>query len=397
MISSRSTALPKRGAATLRRINTPLLPCVVAFFVASLFTWIQLRHVNFDPRWFIGAGKGWADGRVLGKGFPIAKNDVGFDGQFYYRLAINPFTSTRTAHGITLDAPSYRQQRIFYPFLAWVFSLGQKAMVPWSLIAVNVLAFCVIGYMGGWWAKALGCHAFWGVLLLFHLGYIFSFLNTLTEIVEIACLLVALAFLHRKHWMAAGIAFSLAILSKETALPFAFTAAVFVLGQAIWHREKPERATLWLLLPLAVYASVQIILTAVWGQLPAAANTGNLHYPFEVLVPSLLALLRSAETFLDIVALEMWLCALFIIAACFRLPKSAVSLSVKVGWVLCVVLFVSLSSVFFDRDIHFTRAFSETYIIGLLFFLAASLRVRSLLLIVSVSACLFRSSIPYIR
>ncbi len=37
---------------------------------------------------------------------------TGYDGQFVYRLALDPFTRAVTAHGMTLDLPAYRQQRI---------------------------------------------------------------------------------------------------------------------------------------------------------------------------------------------------------------------------------------------------------------------------------------------
>ena len=44
----------------------------------------------------------------------------GYDGQFVYRLALDPFTHAVTAHGITLDNPAYRQQRIATALLAHV-------------------------------------------------------------------------------------------------------------------------------------------------------------------------------------------------------------------------------------------------------------------------------------
>ncbi len=47
----------------------------------------------------------------------------GYDGQYYFRLALDPLASQQTAFGITLDHPAYRQQRILYPALAHLFLL----------------------------------------------------------------------------------------------------------------------------------------------------------------------------------------------------------------------------------------------------------------------------------
>jgi hypothetical protein len=44
----------------------------------------------------------------------------GYDGQFFYRLALEPFSTAERVDGIAFDAPAYRQQRIGYPLLAFL-------------------------------------------------------------------------------------------------------------------------------------------------------------------------------------------------------------------------------------------------------------------------------------
>src|SRR6202008_2110594 len=88
---------------------------------------------------------------------------TGYDGQFYYRLALGPADLHRTAFGITMDAP-YRLQRIGYPALGWLAALGRHAWVPAALVAVNVLALGAIGLAGGMLARDCGRHALWGLL-----------------------------------------------------------------------------------------------------------------------------------------------------------------------------------------------------------------------------------------
>jgi hypothetical protein len=99
-------------------------------------------------RWFSG-GTSFSHFIVAGSEFvdsskvpsPIKINPgPGYDGQFFYRYGIQPFSFEKTAYGITLDHPAYRHQRITYPLLGWALSFGQASYLPFSLVLVNVLA-----------------------------------------------------------------------------------------------------------------------------------------------------------------------------------------------------------------------------------------------------------------
>src|ERR1700760_1526018 len=56
-------------------------------------------------------------------------NFLGYDGQFYYRMALAPAGFQRTMYGISVDS-SYRFVRIGYPALAWLASAGAHAGGP---------------------------------------------------------------------------------------------------------------------------------------------------------------------------------------------------------------------------------------------------------------------------
>src|SRR5260370_37334244 len=61
--------------------------------------------------------------------------DQAYDGEFFYRLAVDPFVSRDV--GIRLDGPGYRQQRVLYPLLVTALSLGRDRWVPCLLISWN--------------------------------------------------------------------------------------------------------------------------------------------------------------------------------------------------------------------------------------------------------------------
>src|SRR4030095_8355569 len=109
----------------LRRLDTPLIPLLIATVLGALFTLGMLLRSGFDASTFVTAGDKYCDPALVPDNLSVLKNSSGYDGQFYYRLALDPFTSRRTDFGVTLDIPSFRHQRILYPFMALALSAGE--------------------------------------------------------------------------------------------------------------------------------------------------------------------------------------------------------------------------------------------------------------------------------
>ena len=102
---------------------------------------------------FIMAGHVYTHRAQLPRGLLLVPS-AGYDGQFYYRLALDPANWHATAFGITMDQ-SYRYTRIGYPLLAWIFSLGQHQLVPVVLVALNLLGVAAMALLGGMFARAV--------------------------------------------------------------------------------------------------------------------------------------------------------------------------------------------------------------------------------------------------
>ena len=90
----------------------------------------SLRRVHWDTSVFIVAGDRFVDSSKLDAPIIVRKHSDGYDGEFYYRLAVEPWPSASAAHGVTFDAAPWRAQRILYPVLAWAVSFGNAAPVP---------------------------------------------------------------------------------------------------------------------------------------------------------------------------------------------------------------------------------------------------------------------------
>src|SRR4029077_19006038 len=113
---------------------------------------------------------------------------AGYDGQFYYRLALEPAHWQHTAVGITMDQ-SYRYTRIGYPILAWIFSLGQHQLVPVVLVVLNLFGVAAMAMRGGMSPRQAGRHALWGLAFAAYFGLVISVGRDTAEPLAEACML----------------------------------------------------------------------------------------------------------------------------------------------------------------------------------------------------------------
>src|SRR5580704_17539172 len=137
---------PARLAAMLGRADNPRWAAGIAGILSAIFAAARIvvaGHRNVASLIVVGADHVRA--RVPA-GVPITSGQ-GYDGQFYYRMALGPLNFNRTAHGIRMDTLS-RFERVSYPALAWLAAAGKSMVVPWSLVVVNVLGLACLGGLG---------------------------------------------------------------------------------------------------------------------------------------------------------------------------------------------------------------------------------------------------------
>lgn len=258
----------------------PVAPLLAGLALALAITGVHLWRSG-DISAFVHAAPPWVDPAAAPAGLRVGT--APYDGAFYYRLALDPFTDRVTDHGITLFRPAYVQQRIGYPVLAWAVSGGDPQRVPAALVLVNVAGMAALGGLGGLLARSAGQHALWGTLFPLYPGTVMTIGDDLTEIVAAAALLAGLLLLRRGRPLAAGVALSLAALTRETTILAALAAAL------IAARASPRSVRSWLplLAPAAVLALWQAVLIARWHAVPAAAGAGSLAAPLVGLLAAL--------------------------------------------------------------------------------------------------------------
>ncbi len=195
---------------------------LIAASIALVIVGIALvRHDN-DPMEFVLQGPCYTQHDI--------KAPVGYDGQFAYAIAVNPLGAAPL-----LDDPAYRYQRILYPMLARAMALGQPGLVPWTLIALNILALTLGTELLGRHLLRRGLGPWYGLLFVLWVGQWFSLRFDLQEPLSLALALAALALLDRDRVWLAALTFGLGGLTKDIALLFCLGAAASTfMSRRIW-------------------------------------------------------------------------------------------------------------------------------------------------------------------
>ncbi|WP_298212560.1 hypothetical protein [Ferrimicrobium sp.] len=276
----------------------------------------------------------------------------GYDGQFFLRLALDPFNLSMHAFGITMNG-AFRDQRIVYPFLAWVLALGHDHWVPFTLVIVNLIAVTVVAYMGAKLARDTAHPAMVGLLLGGYFGYTMSTGRDLTEPTAAAFLLIAMYLFEGDHPVFAGISFALAGLAIETELivPIAIGAIWLVV---LLYRRRSTFNPLVFIIPGLAALGFQGLLRIILGRVALSGDIrGNIGVP----IYSMLVGIADHTHKLNLTNLiwfgQLVIITLFVVLAALNLKSPDVPLYLKVAWGMMLILTLSLSGEIWDHSSYF--------------------------------------------
>ncbi len=354
-----------------------MVPTVIAFAGAVVFVIERLVFVAHGQiNRFVMAERPFANPAQVPRGlFILPKN--GYDGQFFYRLALNPSNLHRTAYGITFDS-KFRVQRIGYPVLAWLVSFGQHQWAPVALVLVNIAALTGIGLLGGMFAREANRHALWGLLLVGYFGFVFSLGRDVAEPTAAVFLLAGvLAYRHRRPvW--AGLFLAYGALTRETVMVAVAAIAIVRIVSIVRRRARPGRYDLAWLLPSAAFAAWQAVAYAVTGSLPLAADTSNnTGLPGQPMVHAAITNFRhisvhAAPT--DAWVVEFVVLIAFVVFAATALRSTTVPAHERLAFVLFVVeLFVLSPSIW--NGVADLRSLDEVYLFAVLILIGSRRRL----------------------
>jgi hypothetical protein len=249
-------------------------PSVVVLAAYILYVEFVLSLHQYDPTVFIQIGSLFADrassvARLvhdIGFGPPFWKD--GFDGQFYYYIALDP------VHAWELLDTTARYQRILYPMIVRLLSFGYLPSIPFLMIIVNLVSIFAGTELLARLLKWLHLNSWYSLGYGFHIGQLVSLRRDLPEPLMYAFVIAAIYYAEaRGSYRVAGIMFLLALFTKEPAILF---IAAYAFGLLLSSRRKsPRSAALLVAVSVLPYAAYQLMQLYRFGQV-AFFSLGNL-------------------------------------------------------------------------------------------------------------------------
>jgi hypothetical protein len=372
------------------RTNHPAVAALIATLAATAFALARWQTwADGQISRFILVGRHFSIPSQLPHGMPVART-YGYDGQFFYRLALNPLNFHHTAYGITVDRP-YRYMRIGYPALTWVLSFGQHYLVPVILVVINIAAIGALGYLGGMFAAQGGRHALAGLLIPGYFGLLTSLSRDTAEPLAAVCLLAGLLAVRGRRPVLAAVLLAYGALTRETVMVAVAAIAILRVIGILRGRARPGREDLAWAVPAVAFAAWQVVVKAATGSIALLADSGrNAGTPF---IAPLHAFrnnlghihLHQFEQY-DLWFLELAILACFSVAALICLRATRAPGHERLAFLLylveiCVVTPSTWNSL--DADM---RSFIEVYLLAVIILLSTPRRTFGAWLLPSLAA-----------
>lgn len=253
-----SRATPGRRFATSPLTVAALVLLLYAAFVISVVRTDSIY--TFIDQGSTFAGQGHTDPAIRVVPGRVFKGS-GYDGQFFYYIALDPFTA-----GPYIDDPAYRYARIAYPILARLLALGVQAAIPWTMVAINITANTLATFALAIWLRRRSFSPWLALVFGLAPGMVVALQYDLAESMAYAlCVAGVLALDLRRLWpraAVAGVAFSVAALTRETTALYGVVFAAWILLQ---ERDWPAiRSRIG---PAVLLAVLTVVPYLVWRQL----------------------------------------------------------------------------------------------------------------------------------
>jgi hypothetical protein len=210
-------------------------PWLAVLWLNMLYLGAILALNGSDPATFVTQGTCYSACSGQGAAACPAGTTEGYDGQFAYYIARDPAGAPDC-----LDIPAYRMQRILLPLLVRVLSLGRAALIPWALVAVNLVALAGGTALLADLLAAEGVNRWYTLVYGLFAGVFMAVRLSTPEPLAYGLALAAIRAVQRDRTGTAVILLALAVFAKETTLP---VAAGVVLSFALRHRWRAALGT----------------------------------------------------------------------------------------------------------------------------------------------------------
>ncbi len=240
--------LGRRSAMSRALFEATIAAAAVALFY-GLF--MQALLVTYDHNYsgFLQIGSKFADRVPFLNDRPDLKRQLrmgtgaGYDGQFVYSMAFDPFLLAFKDNPVryrdVVDAPPYRYGRIGFSLLTRLFSgdrpEGYSETMVWTIIGASFVGSLLLAMM----AQQCGYSPAWGMLYVLVPGFVQSLHVALPEAIAAVGLIGGYWFITRQQFWWAAVLLGGSLLVRETGI-------IFVLALVLWQawRARNHRAAM---------------------------------------------------------------------------------------------------------------------------------------------------------
>ena len=263
----------------------------IALLVAvsyGVIVYSYARHFDHKISGLICMGDRFYEPDEIPSGIFYLHNSIGYDGQFFYTIALDPFDTQ--GFGRHVDVPAYRYQRIAYPLLAGLLSFGDCDNVPASLVTVNVLALVLGTLLMAMVFQSKGMSPWYSLFYPCISGLLIATLRDLSAPLAMTCMVAAFFFYDRQRPLWLTLSLGLGLLARETTLaivPFLFVDTVFV--------RKRYRLLLPIGLAVATFAGWQAYMFFHFGRPSWGGGSRNFGPPFQAMIAHIKSVIPSTQ------------------------------------------------------------------------------------------------------
>lgn len=339
-------------------------PIIFAICFFSIFVIARVIILG-DPSKFIVAGSDFFEPEQWQEKIHV-KEGQGYDGQFFFNYAHNPFTTQIQPHS-KVDLPPYRHQRIGYPTLSWLLSFGNPNWLPYSLIIVNLLAaiglsFFVLQFTNqneNWLARLAPILA---------PGILMSVSRDLSEVLATFFVVGAIYFILNKKALLFTLFTIFALLTRET--------EIVILGPVIlWiviNKEIKLSARLLSILPIVAIGTWKLVVIQNWYP-NYESPMQNLSFPLWGFVHSFWLNLQ-VSSIKEIIELVFWIAYAVLIIAIFTKSikqilsqKNVLNTPFPIVIIATILFSFIFSEAIYIDDWAFVRVLTSAIVVALLY------------------------------
>jgi len=263
--------------------------------VAVVYTVFLGPGLVHNPHQFVSIGSKFlhqgSSSTVIKQSFPT-QGKAGYDGQFYYFLALDP------RHGKDyIESPGIVYSRIGYPITVRALSGGNASVIPYMMLLVNIAAAVGGTLAVAFFLRRRGLPPWLALVYGLFPGMIFAVLRDLTEPLAFCLAAAGLVLFDprsRKRLLGSAVLFGLALLTRETVALFpAILAIALLVGAGATASGWRDRLRIANLARAAAFAEIAFAPLFLWRHVvviwlnttsaqvqerPAAGPAGGLLY-----------------------------------------------------------------------------------------------------------------------